>query len=250
MTTRRLALILIGFAVVVTHAARDARAGDMCVASCSSARRVCIAEAKTALKACATACSGDADRTTCKQTCRDALAQAKSDCSSALDACHTNCPPPPPNPGSCASACAGSALSCFGGVLQNGKTCAQACRGSDDVAGCLRSCADTLRSGAAACTNTLQGCLADCQGGSTSGACLDLRSLACVPDSCTPGAGNCPAGSVCIPRCPPPPPPFGCFDVFMRQCTGTSCSLREPCPGRHELCVPGCGGSPSGAFVE
>ena len=252
MTTRWLAfMMMISSAVLVTGGARDAHAGDMCVASCSTARRVCLAEAKTALKACAAACSGGADLTACKQTCRDALAQAKDACRGALDECHADCPPPPPNPASCSFACATSARSCFGDVLANGKACVQACRGSsgDALAGCLRGCADTLRGGAAACVDALHGCLAECQGG-TNGACLDLKSLACAPDSCTLGAGNCPAGSICIPRCPPPPPPLGCFDVFTRRCTGTACSFLERCPSRHEICVPGCGGSPSGAFVE
>src|SRR5262249_43410164 len=135
MTTRWLTFIMIGSALLVTGGARDAHAGDMCVASCSTARRVCLAEAKTALKACAAACTGDADRTACKQTCRDALAQAKDACRSALDECHADCPPPPPNPASCSFACATTARSCFGGVLENGKACAQACRGSsgDDL---------------------------------------------------------------------------------------------------------------------
>src|SRR5262249_2014309 len=115
---------------------------------------------------------------------------------------------------------------------------------------CLRSCVDALHSGGAACVATLRTCLADCQG-STSGSCLDLKTLACTPDSCTLGAGDCPSGSGCIPPCPPPPPPFRCFDLLARQCTGTSCSFFQPCPARGQICVPGCGGgSPSGAFVE
>src|SRR5262249_40109938 len=171
-----LAITMVGAALPSAPGARVAVAGDMCIASCASARRVCLAEGKTALKACATACTGDADPATCKQTCRDALAQAKDACRSALDDCHANCPPPPPNPASCESACAGNARSCFGDVLDNGKACVQACRqGGGDLSACLRSCVDALHSGGAACVATLRTCLADCQG-STSGSCLDLKT--------------------------------------------------------------------------
>jgi len=182
-----LAALALGLmAVAASHAW-----GAQCTTGCAVGKRMCMAEARTALASCRSACRGGDSSASCRASCISAVLTARRTCRTGMTDCRTACPAPSP----CTGACGAQMAACTQGVqttgracsqdcLANGHTAAAACRGSSDplsclraaaaqVAACLKGCANGIHDGTAQCAAVLRSCITACQGGSPSGAFVD-----------------------------------------------------------------------------
>jgi hypothetical protein len=233
MQPRRLRGLLVVAIIAVIGSARAAAVyADQCGQSCSSARRVCALQVKTAQSACVTACRANATPRQCLAACRTASRNARNACNAAHADCGTSCAAPATSADGCAPGCASAGQSCFASVLTSGRPCVQTCAGGSpsERAVCLQGCATALESDGAACLATLQGCLAGCQG-PTTGVCFDTMTSQCTAQACTADQPCSSPNQICVPQCPsiPTPVPAPCSSDSSGACSG-SCAIAPPCP--------------------
>lgn len=190
--TRSMPALLLIVVIAALGTVPDAARADSCGSSCATAKRICRAEALSAVRACAQLCRASDSLLACRQGCRAAFLAAKTTCVTALQDCRTSCPPP----GACATGCAQDLRACLAAVgthtcaqtcYMTARTAAMACRTSPNpfrclidigsqLGGCLQGCASGSHSGAEACFTTARSCLQGCQGGSPSGAFLEASA--------------------------------------------------------------------------
>ena len=174
--------VLAALALGLVAAAASRAWGAQCSTGCAVGKRMCMAEARTALASCRASCRGGDSSVSCRASCLTAVATSRRTCRTALTDCRTACPTPSPCTAACGEQMAGKV--CAQDCLANGRSAAAACRGTADplsclraaavqVAACLKGCANGIHDGTAQCAAMLRSCITACQGGSPSGAFVD-----------------------------------------------------------------------------